>query len=109
MSSSSHDDPPGDAHTLTDESGPMPVAEDPGFARSARVLTAMHRLRAEPKRAQVARTALVALPERTQRYLALLLREGALSVTDAAGELRVDEEIVAEALKEIEAVLAKLL
>jgi hypothetical protein len=94
--------------SLEEEHGEAPHAEQPGERRAIWLITRVESIQEDPDMTIDARQMLAELPPLSQRYLALLLREGPVSNATAAVSLKVDARTLETAVKDLEAVVREL-
>jgi hypothetical protein len=92
-----------------DESGEgAPRAEQPGERRAIRIITQLEEIQGDTEKSIDARQLLMELPELSQRYTALLLREGPVSNAQAAKALKVEAPVLEQAILALERVVREI-
>lgn len=91
-----------------DEEATTPHAEQPGERRAVRILTRFEVIQDDPDKSIDAKSMLGDLPELSQRYLALILRNGPTSNVDAANALKVKESVLEPAILQLDRVIEEL-
>jgi len=91
-----------------DDQEQAPRAEQPGERRAVRIITRFEAIKEDPDMAIDARNLLAELPELSQRYLALILRNGPVSNAEAAATLKVAAGALEGAVTELDSVIDEI-